>query len=230
MFKALVIVLASVGSLALADGAAQKPAQPAPKLSSETISALEETFKKFKDSASFDLKVTKVTKLVFGEGKTYKGQIEVKGDRFRWENNEPTKSLMVFDGSILWNQESPPPGIKAPPLVTKKKLDKLGTDQPLFALLRRKQALSEQFKFEEVQPKEKSAYKFFKLIPKGREWSVKNLVATIDPVKKSLLGLRYEDDIGNQTFLQFSKVRLGSKIEDARFKYQPPAGAEVTEL
>lgn len=191
--------------------------------------ALQKVSKKYRNSKLVEMSVEKSVKSdLLGKETKYQGKIFVANGKFRWENTTPEKTLLVFDGSTIWSEQTPPKEFGGPVQVAKGKVDKKTRSHVLISSLLGAD-LEKNFKV----LKESKDGDLVKLDVKplnGEDLTVQNLQVVINPSAGTLSEISYKDDIGNVTTMSFSKVKFLSKSKQSLFKYQPPKDAQVTDL
>lgn len=66
-----------------------------------------------------------------------------------------------------------------------------------------------------------------KLVPKTPLASVKYAVLIMDAAKYQVVQSILFDPLGNRTVYAFSSVKFGTKVEDNKFRFTPPAGVNI---
>lgn len=191
--------------------------------------ALQKVSKKYRDSKLVEMSVEKSVKSeLLGKETKYQGKMFVSNGKFRWENTTPEKTLLVFDGTMIWSEQTPPKEFGGPVQVAKGKVDKKTRSHVLIASLLGAD-LEKNFKI----LKETAQGDTVKLDVKalnGEDLTVKDLQVVINAKTNTLDQINYKDDIGNLTTMSFSKVKFLNKAKKSLFKYQPPKDAQVTDL
>lgn len=193
--------------------------------------ALRATLGKYREAQLVEMSVEKIMKseLMAKETK-HEGKIYFGRGQFRWENSTPTKTLLVFDGRLLWNVQYPDPDFPGPLQVTKSKIDVKNRSQLILLDLLSNAAFLENFDVQlsfDANDKNKA---IFSANPKGKSLSIKDLKLHLLVSEKVLTAVSYKDDVENETILNFSDVKFKSEPEQKRFRYSPPKDAKVTEL
>lgn len=191
-------------------------------------SALREVSEKYRDSKLVEMTVEKFVKSeLLGKETKYDGKIYLTKGKFRWENTTPEKTLLVFDGSVIWSEQSPPKEFGGSVQVAKGKVDKRTGAHVLISSLMGSE-LSKNFKVLKEQ-KEGDLLKL-DVAPRKNDLTVNSLQVVISPKDKTLREISYKDDIGNLTTLSFSRIKFLNIEKKNLFKYQPPKGVPVTDL
>lgn len=201
-------------------------------LASQSVGAattqLQALSEKYRDSRLVEMNVEKSVKSeLLGKETKYLGKIFLAKGKFRWENTTPEKSLLVFDGSTIWNEQVPPAELGGQVQVAKGKVDKKTSTHILISSLLGAD-LTKNFKIEK-ESHEGDLVKL-DLSPLKNDLNVKMLKAVFNSKEKVLRSISYTDDIGNLTTMSFSDVHFLKKEKKNLFKYQPPKGAPVTDL
>jgi outer membrane lipoprotein carrier protein len=213
MLKYLFVSLILLGSLAFA-----KPSKD-----------FDTTIKKYQKAklVSMDVEKTVVSELLGKETK-YKGQILLSSGKFRWENETPEKTVLLFDGQTLLNVQYPSKDFGGPVQIAKSKIDKKTKKQILISSLLSPSTTKSNFKV--LEEKKEGPLTDVKLAPSGEDLQIKDLMIQIDPKNKRINEISYKDDLGNITKMVFSNVKFQSKADPEIFKFKAPKGAQVTNL
>jgi len=189
---------------------------------------LHEVSAKYRSAKLVEMDVEKTVKLeLTGRVTNYEGKISLAGGKFRWENNTPEQTLLVFDGQTIWSVQYPPKELGGNVQVARGKVDKRTRSQILISSLLGED-VEKNFKVGK-ESKEGSLSKV-EITPKGNDLSVRSIDLILDSTKHELKELSYKDDVGNLTTMKFSNVQYLKQEDSKRFKYQPPKGAQVTNL
>lgn len=230
-FKTAFILLLSFVLLGTRVSFAKKQAQVKKKAATVTAKKnttapnLNEIVKKYRNTNLVKMKVTKVVKSeLLGKETLYKGQMFLSHGKFRWDNDVPEKTQLIFDGITIWNVQHPPKELPGPLQIAKAKVDKNTKKQILISTLLSTNGINENFK---VKPANSEGV--FELEPKGKDLGVTALKIKTNG-KKDIVEINYKDDVGNQTSLKFDDVEFSKKTENKLFEYTPPKGAQVTHL
>lgn len=165
---------------------------------------------------------------LLGKETVFKGQIQLSSGKFRWENKEPEKTILIFDGQNLFNIQYPPKDFDGPIQVAKSKIDEKTKNQILISSLLSPDKTKSKFK---IAGETKSGTSIdFKLKPEEEDIQIKDLMVRIDLKTKKIQQISYSDDVGNLTKLAFSEIKFQKKNKPEVFKYKIPKGAQVTEL
>lgn len=138
--------------------------------------------------------------------------------KFRWNYEKPYKQEIVSNGGKVWFYDV---DLEQ---VTTRKLDKAIGSTPAL-LLTGEVALEKNFDIQS-QDKEEGLY-WIKLIPKEEESGFKYVLIGLNG--DNLAGMELSDNFGQLTRIYFSNLKLGAKIDPAKFEFKPPAGVDVLE-
>lgn len=189
---------------------------------------LQKVAKKYRSSKYVEMDVEKSVKSeLMGRETKFIGRIFLSSGKFRWENSSPEKTLLVFDGTTIWSEQSPPPEFGGPVQVAKGKVDKKNRSHILISSLVGAD-LNKNFKV--IKDTKAGSLTTLEVQPLYDDLTVKDLSVIVDTKQSFITTLSYKDDIGNLTTMKFSNVKLVNKEKKNLFKYQPPQGAQVTDL
>lgn len=204
-------------------------AEASKKKQQEPFQALRQTTIRYRKSEMTSMNVVKVVKSeLLGTETKFIGQISISSGLFRWENTEPDRTLIVYDGSTLWNEQSPPKEFPGPVQVAKSKLDRKNKAQVMISSLLGGTSIFENFKV--VSEKNDEMQAIYTIEPKTTDLKIKNLEVTVDKKQKEISQIAYKDDVGNLTSMKFSNIEFNKKKSANLFKYTPPKGAQVNNL
>ncbi|WP_374076405.1 outer membrane lipoprotein carrier protein LolA [Bdellovibrio bacteriovorus] len=189
---------------------------------------LQKVTKKYRASKLVEMSVVKTVKSeLLGKETKYDGKIFLANGKFRWENTTPEKTLLVFDGTTIWSEQTPPKEFGGPVQVAKGKVDKKTRSHILISALVGAD-LEKNFKI--VKEEKVGELVRLDVTPIYDDLTVKSLQVLLDPKENTMKEISYKDDIGNLTTMSFSNVKFQKKEKKNLFKYQPPKGAQVTDL
>ena len=195
----------------------------------ETPVLLQELSSKYRKANLIEMAVEKVVKSdLLGKETKYLGKIHMAEGLFRWKNQMPEESLLIFDGSTIWNVQYPTAEFPGPLQVTKAKVSKKNRSQLLVGSLFGKEPLSKQIKIIKQSPLGHDT--LFEAKPLAQDLSITAMTLIVDSEKKTLKTLSYLDDVGNLTTLNFSQIQFKTKKYKSLFKYSPPKDAQVTSI
>lgn len=196
--------------------------------SADQTEALQKLAKKYRSAQLVEMNVEKTVKSeLLGKETKYIGKIFLANGKFRWENQTPEKSLIVFDGTTIWSEQTPPKEFGGEVQVAKGKVDKKNRSHILISSLVGADVLKN-FKVDKQEILNNSVK--LQVTPQGNELNIKSLQLVIDAKENILQKISYTDDIGNLTTMNFSGVKFLKKQKNKLFKYQPPKNAQVTDL
>lgn len=170
----------------------------------------------------------KVTSELLGKTTSYDGTIYLSQGKFRWENETPEQSLLLFDGNMIYNVQYPPKDLGGPAQVAKAKLDKNTKSQILITTLLGNQPIEKSFKV----VKESSAQNTttVQLEPLTGDLRVKELTLELDSKAKLIRKISYKDDVNNLTEIELTKTDFLTNPNKDLFKFKIPKDAQVTNL
>lgn len=188
---------------------------------------LKNILSKIRQSALVTFDVEKKTRSeLLGKVTEAPGKIYLSSKKFRWDTEGNEKSKIIYDGQNIWTIQEPPKGFKAPPQITKMKLDKKSESQVFLNSLFRKN-FDSQFQLTK-RSKTSDGWTFY-LKPVKKNLGVSELKIKIDD-KQSLKEISYTDEIKNEIAIAINKTTLSKKTNDELFHFKPPVGAQVNEL
>jgi outer membrane lipoprotein carrier protein len=136
--------------------------------------------------------------------------------RFRWDYVEPYPQEIVGDGEKVWIYDTELEQVTVRPFD-----DALG-DTPVM-LLSSARPVTESFRVEDVEGPE--GYAWVQLTPLGEQMSFTGIRLAFDGEELRVMEL--EDNFGQLTRLQFSRVERNPALDPGIFRFEPPAGADV---
>jgi outer membrane lipoprotein carrier protein len=198
----------------------------APFKSADTFGS---TIARYQTAKLISMKVQKTVKSeLLGKETIFKGHIQLSSGKFRWENNEPEKSLLLFDGRNLFNVQYPPEDFGGPVQVAKSKVDQKTRKQILISSLLSPSDAKTKFKVLKVQ--KTGEVVDYQISPEGEELQIKELTVRIQPKNQQIDEISYKDDVGNLTRMAFTDVVFSKKADPEIFKFKMPKGAQVTDI
>lgn len=189
---------------------------------------LKEVEDHYRNADSIKMDVSKKLKLkLLQKEKKSSGLIHVKkGGRFRWETKEPEHSLILVDGKFVWLVDYPPD--KDEKLTILKAANpKRSQPHALVAFLMGKGHISDEFKVKEENQIGKGRVRL-SLEPKDKNSQIEKLQLILNPDKKTIDEVSFDDSVGNTTYVEFSNIEFDKEISESLFKFVPPKDAEVT--
>ncbi|MES0874394.1 outer membrane lipoprotein chaperone LolA [Sinimarinibacterium thermocellulolyticum] len=136
--------------------------------------------------------------------------------RFDWRYERPYAQRVVCDGQRIWNYE---PDLAQ---VTVRAAGDILRDTPV-ALLAEGANLTERF---EVEPIGDGG---LRLRPKAEDADFREIELWLEP-SGAPRRMRLHDPLGGVSEIRFRDARRNPKIDDAEFRFEPPAGVEVVNL
>jgi len=199
------------------------------KKSASAVSVLKEVTKKYRNSKLVKIETDKkVTSELLGKTTVYQGEIYLSRGKFRWENETPDQTLLVFDGDSIWNIQYPPKDLGGQVQVSKAKLDKNTKSQILISTLIDGDSFDKNFKV--ISEKSDKENLNVELQPLSGDLRVKGLTLDVDLKSKKIKSISYQDDVNNTIEIQLKKTEFISKENKDLFKYKIPKDAQVTNL
>ena len=197
--------------------------------SSKSVKVLQEISKKYRSSALVKIETNKkVTSELMGRTTEYKGVMHLSKGKFRWENETPEKSLLLFDGTTIWNVQYPPADLGGPVQVARAKLNKNTKSQILISTLIGKDPIEKNF--EVLSEKTEQDIIVIELKPLSSDMRVKDLTLELEPTSKWILKISFKDDVNNLTVIEMKQTEFIKKENKKLFKYEIPKDAQVTNL
>ena len=187
----------------------------------EYIQGIEQKYGAMQDlSASFEQEtyLGSIKRIEKGEGSVcFK-----KGGKMYWEYKKPSVQKIYLDGKNLWfylpedNQVMHNDSSKLPSDIT---LD-------LFA---GKLKIREKFIVSAVpeEPRHKKNSMVLKLVPRSPQPNLRSLTLWVDGTTYYIYQSSLEDELGNNTTLKFSRIKVDRGLDDAIFTFTPPPGVEL---
>ena len=189
------------------------------------IKAMDKRYQAAK-SVAMDLEKT-LTLTVLGRERVSKGRTLVSKGRMRLEIDSPDRSLLVVDRKTAWLVNYPSEEFKGSVVqVVKSNVGSKKTRSQAIVGLLAQGGFLKYFQVVGVG----DADRIYFLQPQKQLVEFSRAQARLTADGKDLLELRYWDELGNETALQFSRVRLNVPAPDSAFQYSPPADADVTSM
>lgn len=189
---------------------------------------LKSTLARYQKS-SVKASIEKVVKMVVLE-KTEKseGDLYFSKGKFRLEMKDPSSTVIVQDGKTLWIA-SKLVDFGGTWQVSKTNSRSLKKSQALMGLLFDEKGVWKDFETaDETTGKDGTTWT---LMPKKTaNTEISKLLVRVNPKDKTILEVRYWDNLENETSYIFQTQKFGAKIAASKFTYKPPKGAEVTEF
>ncbi|MGZ3743353.1 MAG: LolA family protein [Pseudobdellovibrionaceae bacterium] len=227
MFKSY--ILFCICLMLCIDSALCSQAKVKSKKQVSAIAVLKEVSNKYRNSKLVKIETSKkVTSELLGKTTNYQGIIYLSQGKFRWQNETPEQSLLLFDGEYIWNIQYPPKDLGGPIQVAKAKLDKNTKSQILISILIGKEPLEKNFKV--IQEKTEQDVLSVELQSRTGDIRVKGLTLNVDMNSKLITKITFKDDVDNMTEIEMKKTEFLPKENRELFKYKIPKDAQVTNL
>jgi outer membrane lipoprotein carrier protein len=192
----------------------------------ESASQLADRVQRFYDAtrdlhAHFDQTLTSQV----GGAKKASGEVWLKKPgRMRWDYAKPEKKLMVADGQTLWVYE--------PEDEQAFKQDLRGSTLPLsVSFLVGQGNLKSEFDVSVVPPPTPDLASgdqvVLKLVPKTATTAYRHLLFVVDPKTGQVLKTQIYDQQGGVNQLVFGSIESNRGVDDAKFRFSPPAGTKI---
>ncbi|MGR2738979.1 outer membrane lipoprotein chaperone LolA [Billgrantia sp. Q4P2] len=136
--------------------------------------------------------------------------------KFRWEVDAPYQQEVISDGREVYLYD---PDLEQ---VTVQALDQRVTHTPALLLSGSARELTESY---EVSRQQQGGSETFRLVPKSPDTLFEELQMTFNGER--LAALQMIDSTGQETVIEFSDVRTNHAIDDSRFRFDIPNGADV---
>lgn len=222
MFKVLLIsILIPLGAWA------QNPQdlQAKQKQEQEVLTSLKKTTEVYSKEKGFYAKFKrKQTLALLGEVDTAKGELFYSNKRLRLDLKGDDKSMVLITPEVIWNvsydEGEVSSIIKGKPVAN-----------PLLNLLFGDKDNWDNFKVSQVHLNGDRNIDVT-LVPKNpKQLSyVAKVRFKLDKVKNVVKNITYWDDVDNETQMTFTYNKFKDKIDETKFKFTPPKGAEVSTL
>lgn len=188
---------------------------------------IKQVLAKLRESPMVTFAVEKKTKSeLLGSETVSPGIIYLSSKKFRWDTQGQENSKIIYDGQVIWTIQEPPKGFKAPPQITKMKLDKKSEGQVFLNSL-----FQENFNSQFVLTKKEKLEKSwdFHLLSKQKNSGINKLKINVNAAKE-IKEISYVDEIQNKIIIAVNKTTLSKKTNEKLFHFKPPTGAQVNEL
>ncbi|KPK41075.1 MAG: hypothetical protein AMJ69_00165 [Gammaproteobacteria bacterium SG8_47] len=163
----------------------------------------------------------KFTQTVSGGGRLHDdqswGEILVKRpDHFRLQYTKPYRQLYVADGNRIWSYDE-----DLAQITVKPQGDLLGNTPAM--LLRNPQKLQDSFAIRRLQAS--SDMVWFELTPREPDANFERVRLAF--ANGALREMELSDGLGQVTTLEFSDLVKNPRLDDALFRFVPPAGVDI---
>lgn len=191
---------------------------------------VEQTLASYRKSRTFKAKVKKTItqELMGGEPSTSEGDFYYSKGRLRLQINTPEPSTLVYDGQFIWFESRLSDGSDEKIVVTKVKSQQLKKSDSLLAALFGGRDFLKLFKM--AKAGSEGNLKNYDFVPKEPKTSeVQSLALILDSKNKEIKKVTYTDTVENKVEFEFSETEK-TDVPKNRFQYEPPKGADITEL
>ncbi len=137
-------------------------------------------------------------------------------NRLRWHYLEDYEQLIVADGTSIWSYDV---DLEQ---VTVKSQSAAAVDSPLYVLLE-PAALEERYELRDNGRRD--GLYFVELIPRAESTDFESIELGLRD--NTLESLSILDAFGQQTLIRFSRIERNPEVDDALFRFDPPAGIDV---
>lgn len=156
-----------------------------------------------------------------GRSKTSSGSFEfLRPDRFRFQYNKPFEQLIVADGQTLWMHD-----VDLNQVAARKQAEALGnTPAALIASAPDLKALNAVFTLSNAP--DRDGMEWVQATPKRRDAQLQSVQLGFKSGGQ-LAVLDMTDSFGQRSVLRFGDMAVNGRIPAERFRFTPPAGADV---
>lgn len=151
--------------------------------------------------------------------KTYGKMYLQRPGKFRWETVKPVKQLLIANGKYVWVYDA---DLEQ---VTKRKINYNEAGNPAMLLSGSTEALQDTFKISKLESGENASS--FYLQPKTAnniyQWIKLNFT------DGAITSMVMSDNLGQQSEIDFSNVKINVPLSTSLFKFTPPPGVDVIE-
>lgn len=144
----------------------------------------------------------------------------VKPGHIRWQFDPPQQELIVSQGALLYDYQ---PDLNQ---VIRAPLKGVFSSAAPAAFLLGIGDLGRDYKASTVTDAPKDGLRYVTLSPKQGTGRIE---LGAEPMSGDVRWLRIRDAMGNETTFRFSAIEVNPKLDDALFRFQIPAGADVIE-
>jgi chaperone LolA len=194
-----------------------------PVLATTDSQKIEKVLTHLRQGEGFHSKVEKaVHSGTLGSTEKSSGEIYFAQGKMRLELTTPDRILLVYDGSMAWQESEFDDGSKKRVIVTKIQGRRLRQNSTLLATLLGHRDVLKDFKISKQKGDE------FDLAPvKAKNADVKSLQLVIHG--DTLKSISFTDSLDNEVSFKFDDLEE-QKVSAKKFKYEPPKGAEVSDV
>ncbi len=207
----------------------EKKPESSKSVAPENLQILKKALQRYKSSGEIEMKVKKtLTQEILAKETIYDGKLFLSKGKIRWEIETPDKTILVFDGINLWEAQVPTGEDKSPVQVAKAVFGKKTNKPDLFlALISGSKSIESTFKARHSDSLGLLEVYDLKSI---ENMSVKDVSIYVSRDTRLISKIKFIDDVGNKTVMEFSDIRFFQSAKPAHFKYIPPKGAQITNL
>ncbi len=137
--------------------------------------------------------------------------------KFRWEYTSPNKNQIVSDGKNVWVYDIDLDQVTVKPV-------KQALSAAPVGLLLQKQPAEKQFAVDEMEA-DGSNLEWFRLTPHKKDSDFTNMDLGISD--NGIQEMILNDKFGQKTYIKFSGMNTNGGIDDSKFSFTPPKGADV---
>jgi outer membrane lipoprotein-sorting protein len=189
---------------------------------------LEKIMGTYKSAETIILDVKKTVKSeVLEKENIYRGIIRFAKGKIHWTNEEPEKSIMIYDGEVLWTIQFPAKEFNSPPQIAKTNLKKSKNTPLVLNSVFGSKPLKNYFEI--IPEKVDGNLKEFVKKDKKKNLGIKEILLTVDVKEEKIISLAYKDEVDNSTRLDFKSTRFNEAIKPSTFSYKPPKNSVITE-
>lgn len=140
-----------------------------------------------------------------------------RGNRFWWHTTEPFEQLAVSDGVTLWVYD-----VDLEQVIQKPMNDQIANTP---ALLFSGDPASVSGAFSVEVPERGDDTVVYLLRPKADDALFSRLEVRFTDERP--VAMRLEDALGQKTLVEFIDLKVNRRVDEARFRFEPPEGADV---
>ena len=206
-------VFAAIFLLAASLGCEASPANTSLK---ETLDGLQ---RHYRETQSFSAKFVEEISPVGAPKRTRTGTVYFrKPGQMRWDFEEPSKELIVSDGTELYNYDPELNQVVEAPLA--QALRSPGATEFLLGV----GDVTKDFNASLITDTPADGLTHLKLVPKKQGNTVE---LGLEARSYKIQSIRVIDQLGNVTALRFTDIASNGSIQDSIFKFTPPVGADI---
>jgi outer membrane lipoprotein carrier protein len=204
------------------------------KQSDSALGPLRQTLAHYGKTPTVKMQVEKTFKPgLVGKPRTSQGELYFTKGKMRLEITSSPKSLMILDGKQIWMVDDGSE-FGTGDLITRVQMSQaMRKNNSFLALLFDEGEHWNRFKVVKVtQPKGKGTVTTLEMQPKPEAQlpDITKLLVELDLKQPRISRIAYWDSLDNEVSYLFPKVEFLKKKLNAKFRYEPPKGADITEL